>query len=130
MMEKRIAPPYSGGKYDDVIEWLKWLEKALTAWRDGGSVVSAVLRLNEFSRHEHSITHDANTWNWNAARHEAKKQTMKWVPAGEAHFALIAAMERWNDLSAQEWSEHIEKVKACRQHLEKHNPPAENPIKY
>lgn len=126
----RIASPERGGKYDDAIEWLQWLEKALTAWRDGKMVKGAVYRLNEFSRHEHAIVFDANTFNWSAARIEDKKRTMKWIPAGEAALDLISCMERQFADPPTPWDEHIENVKACLKALRENNPPAENPIKY
>lgn len=128
-MEKRIAPPSYGGKYDDVIEWLKWLEKALTSWRDGGSVNTAVHRLNQVSRHEHAVTWNAAS-NWDTTRQEAKAKTMKWIEVREAAHDLVASMERWSVEPVTPWNEHIENVKACRLHLQTNNPPADNPIKY
>ena len=126
---QRIAP-HRSGKYDEVIEWLRWLEQALTQWSADLPVPAAVSRLSELHRHEHAVVHDANAFNWSKARENDKRQTMKWIPVYEAATALIGAMEGWQRVPILSWQENIENVKACRRHLEQHNPPVDNPIKY
>lgn len=126
----RIAPPDYGGKYDEAIEWLKWFEKTLIAWRDGVPIVGAISRMVEYSRHEHTITYDASSRNWDKARRDDKARTMKWLPVGEALHDLTAVMERWLSIPVTNWDEHIKNVRICRRALEQNNPPAELPIKY
>ncbi len=126
----RIAPPNYGNKHDEVIEWLRWLENAIVQHHEGKPIPGAIMRLNEANRHEHTVTFDANAFNWSDAAREDKKRTMQWIPAYEAYLDFVGVLEGWKQWSTQDYQQAQFAIQGAILALSQHNPPKENPVKY
>lgn len=126
----RIAPPNYGGKHDEVIDWLRWLEKTIVQHHEGNPIPGAIMRLNEASRHEHAVTFDANSFKWSEAAKEDKKRTMKWIPAHEAYSDFIGVLEGWMKWSTNDYQQAQFKIQGAILALSQNNPPNKSPIKY
>lgn len=107
------------GVYDDAIEWLKELERHLTAWMNDENVNGAVRCLSREYTVGAEIEHPAIYWD--RATADDKARTMHWIQCREAAHDLSANMERWLQTDKSYMQEHIQHVKAAIRWFEQNN---------